>query len=451
MTFFVVNFKQVQDGEIPNEILESIPSEISILQIDSHDLKKLPALSEKFPELKELKIYGCYNLEDLGSLPNTLEKIDIRGAYLLKSIEIPENVRFINLFNARELENITNSSKSLQEIFLGGCRKLSIDSTIMLLNLEEKNIGNRNFKLHWPESFDNKIIVMKIMKDAYKSNSQTFQLFDRFLSENIEDRGVSEVIQSATSLAIEINKKPKILEIFDLKSEDYLTACINQPVSGFTELASLMEVAKQENIASQIKKTEILILQKLIINSVATLRNSDGSPIGRGVEVELGNAMLREVHKKLFDEKLIEEPWPGIPNKIQYEHVVKSFLTTENIQQIFDLTKEFIAQPQELKTKQASEFLCEIEPDFWAMNILSEEELEKYMKPINQKKAEILETTDPSTLEAKSKELKDLEKNYSKELILILKNKTDELIKPSSNPSLTLASSVSKNDKKNRS
>ena len=66
-----------------------------------------------------------------------------------------------------------------------------------------------------------------------------------------------------------------------------------------------------------------------------------------GVEVEAGNALFREVHKKLLSNGDISEPWPGVPNSIAYEGAIRTWLTKGRIEQAYEEAKEALRQSPE--------------------------------------------------------------------------------------------------------
>jgi hypothetical protein len=67
------------------------------------------------------------------------------------------------------------------------------------------------------------------------------------------------------------------------------------------------------------------------------------------VEVEAGNALFREVHKKLLLNRDISKPWLGVPNSIAYEGTITPWLTKEKIEEAYKEAKETLRQnPKEV-------------------------------------------------------------------------------------------------------
>lgn len=222
---------------------------------------------------------------------------------------------------------------------------------------------------------------------------------------------------------------------------------------GFTEIATLMEIAKQQNITAKIEKAKIYRAQQLIKYNIRTLRNPQNNEVGSQVEVELGNAMLREVHKKLLADKTIEQAWPRIPDNIANERLIESFLTPENIQKMLDLVKEALSDTQKSQ-KDAIDFLCGVETNFWAKTILTKEEQEQtqyktpeekveyenYLKAQNERienlrsgiNALVLDPDNEELIDKKFKEIKAIEENIENKRLTklqqTLEKKTHELL-----------------------
>ena len=206
-------------------------------------------------------------------------------------------------------------------------------------------------------------------------------MLNRFITENLRERGKEEVLFQSILLVDKIKKKPEILEILDPKSKYYLEACVNQPVSGFIEIAALMEIAEQDNITEKIEKAKIIRAQELIKDSIFDLKNNDDKKIGRSFEVELANAMISKVHKKLLAENVIETSWPGIPSNIVYEGAVSTFLNDDNINKTFQKTKEvLLLLAKEESNEEIIDYLCNVKQVLWAKLILTKAEQDEIDK-----------------------------------------------------------------------
>ena len=427
--------------------LPELPVCIQILNLSGcSSLRALPRLPEG---LSELYIDGCSSLKTLPNLPDDLKELDLSNCSDLEVItDLPTNLKKLTLSGCSKLTNLPDFPPNLEFLDLKGCNQLSSESINKLKALERANRNNPNFRLIWPESLLKNIEALNNIKHAYRihhssnpalsrrepnisdqTNYPTLYLFHRFTSENLIIRGEKEILRSAMVVSEEIKKKPEILEILDKKSINYLQACINQPVSGFAEIATIMEIAKQDDITAKIEKAKILRVQQLIKNNIRNLRNPYGNQVRSHIEAELGNAMLRKVHEKLLAETTIEQKWPGIPGNIAYEATISSFLTMDNINKISDIVKEALSDTPQ-STQETINFLCEVETDLWAKLILTKEESEIDKIRIERLKEEIVEIDLSKTdlITEKYKEITKLENNIPAELLRRLKQKTQDLL-----------------------
>jgi hypothetical protein len=427
--------------------LPDLPPSLQYLNL--YVCSSLNTLPELPQNLESLNLYGCSSLNTLPDLPPNLQWLDLSGCSSLTTLpNLPPNLQRLDLSGCSSLETLPDLPKSLRYLDLSGCNQLSLESIRKLEALEEANQHNPNFQLIWPEHLASNSQVITNLKDAYQKyhssnpdfagiepnisdqvNYPTLYLFHRFTSERLENRGKKEVVISASLVAKEINNNPQLLEILDNKSKNYLTACVNQPVCGFAEIATLVEIAKQDNITAKIQKAKILRVQQLIKNNIITLTNSNGDIVGERVQVELGNAMLREVHKKLLAQKIISQPWPGIPGNIAYEATIQSFLNDDNIEKMSNLAKEALSSTPESQ-RETINFLCEVETDFWAKIILDKEDSEVDNKKINKLKEEIIDS-DPNEenfIRLKQEQINEIQRNQSANLVKKLQQKTRDLL-----------------------
>jgi len=450
----------------------NLPPNLKKLGLRFYSLNTLPKLP---PTLQDLNLGGCRNLNILLNLnlPPNLRKLNLSGSPILvnptnlpQNLEelkltfcsnlttiqdLPPNLRKLNLSRCSSLTTIPDLPQSLSFLNLSGCNQLSPESITRLRAFEDAN-QNPDFQIIWPENFPGRLIddtqIIDNLKNSYREyhssnpyfagrdpdifdqvNYPTLFLFHRFTSESLENRSKNQVVRSAFLVAQEIKNNPQLLEIFDMKSRYYLAECVNQPVCGFAEIAALVEIAKQDNITAKIQKAKILRVQQLIKNNIRTLKNSNGNIVGNGVQVEVGNAMLREVHKKLLAENIIYQSWPGIPGNIAYEATIRSFLTDDNIEIMSNLAKEALLPTHDSK-QETIDFLCEVETDFWAMTILEKEEREIDNKRINKLKDEILDLNPNETnlINQIQKQIQEIQINQSKNLAKKLQEKTQDLL-----------------------
>jgi hypothetical protein len=202
------------------------------------------------------------------------------------------------------------------------------------------------------------------------------------------------------TVARSIKDNPKILEFIDRTSAIYLDGCVNQPVAGFTEIANLVEIAMQPDIASKLEKAKALLAIAFIKTEVSKLMSA-----GSHVEVELGNAILREVQKNLITDGSIQAPWPGIPDGIAYEGTIESYLKDKkNIERISRVVyEEVLKKPLEYVANSICEGRLQ---DFWAMLTVPEQARKDMRGKLDDAEARYLEldsNPEPTKEELKTK------------------------------------------------
>jgi hypothetical protein len=163
-------------------------------------------------------------------------------------------------------------------------------------------------------------------------------LLKRFTTENLDQRDNQVVIvNQANNVAKVIIDKPYLLDVLENNSKHYLVACVNQPVMGFVKTAILTDFAAEQDISAKLNIAKRMAIIATIEQEILSLKSQSGNVIGGGVQIELGNAMLREIYNK--NKGLIEEQtggaWKGIPTGITYEEATKGFLTQENIAKVW--------------------------------------------------------------------------------------------------------------------
>jgi hypothetical protein len=76
--------------------------------------------------------------------------------------------------------------------------------------------------------------------EADNSIQSTAELLQRFLDENIEDRGgFKKILQAATPTLNILEKNPNHLKWVEEIAERYLSGCVNQPVRGWSAISAL--------------------------------------------------------------------------------------------------------------------------------------------------------------------------------------------------------------------
>ena len=196
-------------------------------------------------------------------------------------------------------------------------------------------------------------------------------LLDRFLTEKIDQRGESqqetiektlEKIATSTKPVLEaFVQKPNHLKWADEIVKAYaLDGCVNQPVAGWLEISAWLPIAQAPETTDKIEASKHLrVLEKMnnyVINKLAKeakLRRAaaeeEVNSTMAEVEIEAGNALFRQVHKKLLLNKDISKPWLGVPNSIAYEATITPWLTEEKIEEAYNEAKETLRQdPKEV-------------------------------------------------------------------------------------------------------
>jgi len=339
--------------------------------------------------LTHISLTGCTNLS---TLPENL----------------PASLTHLFLSGCTNLTVLPELAAGLTHLTLDGCTRLirSPDLIASLTTFEQRNAENIYSILLWPDHIDRSpgITALKqLLSTAYRSyyasdtnlagreptpdnraNYPTLTLIHRYMTESLGPRGGLEaVIGSVRPFAEAIAENPSLLKFIDPVSSSYLEACVNQPVAGFTQVANLINVANQPTILSKLEATKAVLAIDFIRQEVTR------SGVGGNVQVELANAMLREVHLKLLSDGVISQPWPGIPQGVAYEGTVTSHLTAHNIERITNSAKkDWLEQPI---TVISDAVLAGTLREFWNDIVMRDEKgfFDDAIKPVLAKKAEI--------------------------------------------------------------
>ena len=192
-------------------------------------------------------------------------------------------------------------------------------------------------------------------------------LLTRFLTEGIDQRGESqqepieetlEKIANSTKPVLEaFVQKPNHLKWADEIAKAYLEGCVNQPVRGWLEISAWLPIAQAPETIDKIEASKhLMVLEKMdnyVIEKLAKeaeLRRDAGEAVHStmaGVEVEAGNALFREVYKKLLLNGDISKPWLGVPDSIAYERTITTWLTKKRIEEAYKEAKATLRQKPE--------------------------------------------------------------------------------------------------------
>lgn len=138
------------------------------------------------------------------------------------------------------------------------------------------------------------------------------QLLERFLTEGIDQRidaegnlkTKAEKIAKSTEPFLDfIENNPQHLPWINEASKPYIDACINQPVWGFFEINSLIQLVKEEKFLDKVTSAKTLFTYEGIKSIVVT--NNPGDTY----QVEAGNLLLIDLHQQLLNANIIQKPW----------------------------------------------------------------------------------------------------------------------------------------------
>jgi hypothetical protein len=224
--------------------------------------------------------------------------------------------------------------------------------------------------------------VEKTLRDAinlYHANNPSLPtpvaivlLLHRYLREGIGQRGsdakatpkecLKEIILTTIPVLQELKENSDhLLWVEEIAARFAYDGCINQPVAGWFQISAMTTIALAPTILEKIIATQHLRVLEGITEYIACLPR-DQKP-GAGTEIEFGNALFREVYKKLFGQGYIKQPWLGVPKSIAYEGMITSFLTQERIDEACNLAIEIL---QEEPRKVAKDFCEGAHKEFWA-------------------------------------------------------------------------------------
>lgn len=383
------------------------------------------------------------NLEKItGNFNDLIHSIDFSWCDKLEELPpFPKYLTYLNLRSCKNLKKLPPLPDSLTYIILKGCSNL-IDSPELISQLDylaEKNSNNKEFRLYIPKHIYKSFQIFGINKyliNAYKNyyslnpdmnnvepnledNAKfaTLILFNRLVNESIEERGgFKNIIHPILQIVDIIFNNPKILEFTEELSKTYLSACINQPVAGFTEIANIINISTKLDIESKLEEARAIMCINLIKNEVNKLE------VGLEVEVELNNAIINEINNYLLEKEIIHKSWIGIPNKIAHQETIQSFLTQNNINKILELVEKELEKPLEM----VAEYLCESYlQDFWITQSLNQEEINKINQPTEDIKKKIadIELNDPEFTNY-AENLKNIEIKCKEEILIKSKEAT---------------------------
>ena len=381
--------------------LPNLPLNLEVLDLlRCTSLTTLPNLP---PKIEVLDLSGCASLTTLTNLPPKIEVLDLPRCTSLTTLpNLPDGLVGLHLNDCTSLTTLPNLPDGLVKLDLSGCTSLQ-NTPALIAQLEEleKAMQERSPDciLTWPDHLDRSEQITKIKQDiisAYKqfyhdnpsvknkspdisdhANYPVLSLMHRFMNESLDYRGgVNKVIESILPIIEQISENPSILEFIDPIAQNYLAACVDQPVAGVVIIANIAEIDKQTSLQEKIDQSKFLFLVNKINEECVKLARELG--VGKEVEVEFANAMLKQVNDKLIASGDISKPIPGTPDGISYEDTVKSYLSDENIEKIYQEVKSALSTHtiEEISEKMANSAY----EMFWASQSLGVDVMAQYKK-----------------------------------------------------------------------
>jgi hypothetical protein len=298
------------------------------------------------------EIWSLTSLKTLDLSYNKIENLPI-GLSNLAALEI------LNLSNNDQLKEISAETLNLPALI---CLRLTHNSQLApspaLLDILSE-LETRGCYVIYPDhlSIGARVDLAKLrlaqIATKYKEGnaieatnpiSNTTELLHRFLSEGIKQRGgIKEILQATAPTLKILEENPNHLKWAEEIATAYLDGCVNQPVAGWSEISALASIAAAPTMLEKLESAKHLLVNDQVKDFV-------GKNFARSkVEVEAGNALLREVHKKLLSEGVITKPWLAVPGTIAYEGTVSDWLTPEIVQKFHDEIKPLLQKkPEEL-------------------------------------------------------------------------------------------------------
>jgi Leucine-rich repeat (LRR) protein len=347
--------------------LSTIPSEFSgldaltRLDLAGNQLDTFPAEIAKIKTLKSLNLYRnriaalpaeLVNLNALESLNLYRNRIaalpaEILGLPALKDLSLGHN-RLAEL--PEEIVNLA----VLTRFDLSGNDQLNI-SQDLLDRLSE--LEKRDCNVEYPDHFySHKVVLtkshLKAIGARYKPENpteavdpipSTTELLRRFLDQNIEERGgIKQILQAANPTLDVLERSPNHLKWVDKIAAHHLDGCVNQPVAGWSNISALASIAAAPTMLEKLESAKHLLVNDQVKDFVSKNFSS------QALEIEAGNALLREEHAILLSEGVIRKPWLAVPGPIAYEGTVARW-STEKVQEFHEHIKPLLQKtPQEM-------------------------------------------------------------------------------------------------------
>lgn len=340
-------------------------------------------------KLAKVNLAGSKSLASLTNIPLNITHLNLSGCAALSNLDFIgyNNLNKLNLSNCTSLTSLTNIPASITKLNISGCSNLStldlegcdkltevdfsrcdhlqFDAKLrkQITALEAKGCVVRlplNFKSN---NAANDAAIKRLNDIIARSNKDDNldsikNLFNRFLVEATASRGNAEHLATEVMPFLDfVEQNPQSLKKWiNSIAGNYLEGCVNQPVAGFANIMSWISVAEKDSVADKAEAAKRVMAQKALIEFISRLPEERRPKAG--LEVELGNVLLRETHEALLREKIITNPWIGIPKgEIAYQASLRGILTKD----LLNGAKDKMKKALKCSSKELCDFLCSSE------------------------------------------------------------------------------------------
>lgn len=339
------------------------------IEIEDKDLEngQIP-LRISLIDKKYFFLCGCKSLTSLPELPKLI-KLDLTNCCKLIYLpKLPDELTDLNLRGCKSLIFTPDLINQLSDLERDG----AIICYPTHFNLEEQSKAAK-------EKLESAINSYKTMNpdSSIPRPQEIVKLLNRYLTENIEQYGarpqedgeredigaslqrsqkekcLKKIILTTIPILAAFNHNPNHLKWAEEIAKEYLGACVNQPVRGWSEISAITSIAQAAEVTDKIKAAGHLMVIEAITKYITDLPQNQKPDVE--VEAEAENALFREVHNRLLKSGDIEQAWLGVPKSIAHEGEIAKWLTEEKITSACNQAKATLTQsPSKVAT-----YLCE--------------------------------------------------------------------------------------------
>lgn len=316
-----------------------LPEQIEVLDLARSGIK---LLDKPLPRsLKKLFLNSSHDFQalDFACLPEDLEVLNI-GSTKISHINssLPPSLKKLGLYELRDLEIVNPEflPDKISLLSIDGCSSLKKTDDLVLKLADLQDLGcvvifPKDFFQEYSHEMiyriQNAIAKYKEANKEFPSpdSSQFLNLVKRFLDEDLDKRGDEKgerfLASTILPIAILVENNPNNFLWLEQISEFYNDACINQPVSGFSKICAVCEIASAKGNYKKIIAAKRLLAQDFLLEAVVEyfdkMRGED-KHVPHAIQVEIGNILLERIHEKLFLDKKITKKWFGLRKSTAY-------------------------------------------------------------------------------------------------------------------------------------